>query len=489
MLIARDRYGIKPLYYNICGDSFRFGSEQRAICALEGQRREVDIEGLYEYFTFQNIFSGKTFLRGIHLLKPGHYIEISENNKTIEEKQYWDFCFKEPENKIDEREYVEELQRLVQQAVRRQCISDVEIGSYLSGGIDSGTVCGLAVKELDKLKTFTCGFDMSSAEGLELGFDERETADRLSGLFGTQHYTVTLKSGDMERSLGPVVDSLEEQRVGQCYPNYYTAELASKFVKVVLSGCGGDELFGGYPWRYYQGTRSKSFDQYIDQYYKYWQRLANNKTLKEVFSPVRDKIEGVWTQEIFRNVFPERMKNPESQEDYVNLSLYFESKTFLHGLLVVEDKLSMRHGLETRLPLLDNDLVDFSIECPINMKLKNLKGIMNVNENDALEKWARHLKNEGDGKYLLRKAASKVMPKDVIWRKKQGFSAPDASWFKGKSMSFIKDSLYRKNAKIYDYLDHKVVTSLIDEHLSGKLNRRLLIWSLLSVNRWLEINT
>ena len=406
----------------------------------------------------------------------------------IREVQYWDFCFKEPDKKIDEREYIEEMQRLVHQAVRRQCISDVEVGCYLSGGIDSGTVSGLASREVDNLKTFTCGFDLSSAEGMELGFDERAVADKLSGIFGTQHYSVTLKSGDMERALSPVVESLEEQRVGQCYPNYYTAELASKFVKVVLSGCGGDELFGGYPWRYYRGTQSKDFNTYVDNYYQYWQRLANNKTLNRMFSPVKTQIKDVWTLDIFRGVFPDRMKNPETREDYINLSLYFEAKTFLHGLLVVEDKLSMRHGLETRLPLLDNDLVDFAMACPVKLKLQNLDNIMNVNENDALEKWANHLKAEGDGKYVMRRAASNVLPEDIVWRKKQGFSAPDASWFKGKSMGFVKDCLYSRNARIYEYIDYDVIQSLVDEHMQGKQNRRLLIWSLLSVNRWLDIN-
>ena len=149
----------------------------------------------------------------------------------------------------------------------RQLISDVELGSYLSGGMDSGTLTALASKELPYIKTFTSGFDLSSASGLELAFDEREKAEAMSAFYKTEHYEMVLKSGDMERILPKFSWHLEEPRVGQSYPNYYAAGLASKFVKVVLSGAGGDELFGGYPWRYYRAVKSIDFDHYIDQYY------------------------------------------------------------------------------------------------------------------------------------------------------------------------------------------------------------------------------
>jgi hypothetical protein len=154
----------------------------------------------------------------------------------------------------------------LRQAVSRQLLSDVEIGSYLSGGMDSGTLTALAATELPYIKTFTCGFDLSSATGVELGYDERVRAEAMSALFKTEHYEMVLKSGDMERCLDTVVQAIEEPRVGQSYPNYYVARLASKFVKVVLSGAGGDELFGGYPWRYYIGSDSKNFEQYINLY-------------------------------------------------------------------------------------------------------------------------------------------------------------------------------------------------------------------------------
>ena len=189
------------------------------------------------------------------------------------------------------------------QAVNRQLISDVELGAYLSGGMDSGSITAIASKQIKNLNSFTCGFDLSSASGIELGFDEREKAEAMSAIFKTEHYEMVLKAGDMERIMPKIAKHLEEPRVGQSYPNYYAAQLASKFVKVVLSGAGGDELFGGYPWRYYRGVKSKSFDEFIDAYYLYWQRLINNKELNRLFIPIRDDVSNVWTKDIFKNVF------------------------------------------------------------------------------------------------------------------------------------------------------------------------------------------
>ena len=186
----------------------------------------------------------------------------------------------------------------MQNAVKKQLVSDVELGSYLSGGMDSGTITALASRELPYIKTFTCGFDLSSASGIELSYDERVKAEAMSALFKTEHYEMVLKSGDMERCLERLAYHLEEPRVGQSYPNFYAAQLASKFVKVVLSGTGGDEIFGGYPWRYYRATRCDNFRDYIDKYYVFWQRLIDNKDIKNVFKPIWKEVD-MFGPEIF----------------------------------------------------------------------------------------------------------------------------------------------------------------------------------------------
>jgi asparagine synthase (glutamine-hydrolysing) len=279
---------------------------------------------------------------------------------------------------------------------------------------------------------------------------------------------------------------LEEPRIGQSYPNFYVAQLASRFVKVVLSGAGGDELFAGYPWRYYRAVVNADFDDYVDKYYEYWQRLLPNRTLKMLFQPIQHDVDHVWTRDIFRSVFKHNKDELTRPEDYVNHSLYFEAKTFLHGLLVVEDKLSMAHGLETRLPFLDNDLVDFAMRVPVRYKLADLASVVRLNENDPGPKAQNFFQRTNDGKLLLREAMKRHVPEEVTSRDKQGFSAPDASWFRGDSIAYVKRRLLGKNARIFDYIDRTTVHNLVNEHLNGQENRRLFIWSLLSVESWCE---
>jgi len=488
LLLARDRYGIKPLYYGLQGSLIAFGSEQKAILAIPEFRRSLDKEALLEYFTFQNIFTNKTLLNDIKLLPAGCYatLNVGKQQKELQLTQYWDFNFSEPKVKASDDEYREELDRLFKQAVNRQLVTDVELGSYLSGGIDSGSITAIAAQSYPYMKTFTCGFDLNSASGIELGFDERSKAEYMSYRFSTEHYEVVLKAGDMERIMPKLAWHLEEPRVGQSYPNYYAAKLASKFVKVVMSGTGGDELFGGYPWRYYRGVGNGDFEHYIDKYYDFWQRLIPNNQIKQVFAPIWKDVEHVWTRDIFRDVFKHHADKLYTNEDYVNHSLYFEAKTFLHGLLVVEDKLSMAHGLETRVPFLDNDLVDFAMQCPVHLKLNNLADVVRINENDAGSKINKYFQKTKDGKQILRDILGKYVPEDIAKAEKKGFSAPDASWFKGESMDFVQRTLLNRNARIYEVLDPHIVMPLVNQHMNGEQNRRLLIWSLLNVEAWLN---
>lgn len=486
LLLARDRYGIKPLYYARQGNVFAFGSEQKAITVQPQFSRKLNKPAMLEYFTFQNIFTDQTLLEDIHLLKAGHYATLSTQNLALSTHQYWDYRFREPDHPASKPEYVEELDRLFRQAVNRQLVSDVELGSYLSGGMDSGSITAIAAQSFPNLKTFTCGFDLSSASGIELSYDERPKAEAMSARFKTEHYEMVLKAGDMERCLPQLARHLEEPRVGQSYPNYYAAKLASKFVKVVLAGSGGDELFGGYPWRYYRTANSQNFDHYIDQYYLYWQRLVDNRQLKQMFAPVANEVSGVWTRDIFRDVFATHDNILDHPVDYINHSLYFEAKTFLHGLFVVEDKLSMAHSLETRVPFMDNDLVNFAMQCPVGMKLNNLDEVLKINENEPGDKQSQFFQRTNDGKQILRLMMSRHIPADITRAEKQGFSSPDASWFKGESIEFVKRTLLNGNPQIYDVLDRSAVEHLVEEHLEGRHNRRLLIWSLLNVEAWMK---
>jgi asparagine synthase (glutamine-hydrolysing) len=488
LFIARDRYGIKPLYYCFFNNTFLFASEQKALLVHPDLPREIDLEALMEYFTFQNLFTDKTLFRSVKLFPPGSWARVSteENPGELKPVKYWDYSFREPDHARSEGEYLEELDCLFRRAVKRQLVSDVDVGSYLSGGMDSGSITAISATELPYIKTFTCGFDLHSASGLEMAYDEREKAEFMSYVFKTEHYEMVLKAGDMERVLPQLAWHLEEPRVGQSYPNYYAAQLASKFVKVVLAGTGGDELFGGYPWRYYRAVVNEDFNQYLDKYYLYWQRLIPNKSIQRVFGPVWDQVKHVWTRDIFGGVFPPGSEKLTTPEDYVNQSLYFEAKTFLHGLLIVEDKLSMAHGLETRVPFLDNDLVDFAMQIPVKHKLQSLQDVVRLNENEPGPKTKKFFSKCRDGKLLLRKAMERHIPSEISEAVKQGFSAPDASWFRGESIDYLRRVIYDDHSRIYEFLDKKAVREMIDDHLQERCNRRLYIWSLLNFEWFLR---
>lgn len=487
LTLVRDRYGIKPLYVYWAGKTLLFGSEMKAMMAHPEFRRVPDYEGLYEYLTFQNFLSDRTLFKGVTLLPAATWMQVDMGGPASEKRyKWWDYSFGRDELQASEEECVEELDRLFSRAVRRQLVSDVDVGAYLSGGMDSGSITAIAARSIPYIKSFTCGFDLNSASGIELNYDERESAEYMSYLFRTEHYEMVLKSGDMERVIPRLVHHLEEPRVGQSYPNFYVAQLAGKFVKVVLSGTGGDELFAGYPWRYYRAAVNGGFDSYVDKYYGFWQRLLNRDEARSVLAPVWGEVRHLNPKELFREVLSGAGMTPRTPEDYINLSLYFEAKTFLHGLLVVEDKLSMAHSLETRVPFLDNDLVDFAMRVPVKYKLRDLGEVSRLNENDPGPKAHKYFQKTRDGKILLRKAMDRYIPEKITNMIKQGFSAPDASWFKGDSIDYVRRVIQNRDSCLYEFLDFDAVTSLADQHLRGEKNRRLLIWSFLSLANWCD---
>ena len=483
LFLARDRYGIKPLYIYNSNNIFAFASEQKALLAHPEIIGELDKEGFVEYLSFQNFITTKTLLKNIEILNAGSFQIYNIDTTHKVNHKYWEFDFQEPQFTVTENDYISELSLLVRNAVNRQLVSDVEIGSYLSGGVDSAAITSLATEKLGNLKTFTCGFDMASASGIELNFDERATAEIISGILGTEQYEVVLKSGDMERCFDKLTYHLEEPRVGQSYPNYYASKLASKFVKVVLSGVGGDELFAGYPWRYFV---SQSADNYTDNYFDYWNRLIPSSEINKLLDSIEIKDLMDYPKEVFMDKLGH--EKPKSSEDMVNRSLTFEAQTFLHGLLVVEDKISMSHGLESRVPFLDNELVDFAMQCPVNLKLSNIHSRVKINENDPDSKKAKYFNQTNDGKKILRKSLGGVLPENIINLKKQGFSAPDASWFKGSSIDFVKNQILNPRNRIFNILNYEQVESTLSIHFEGIENRRLFIWSILSLNNYFERN-
>jgi asparagine synthase (glutamine-hydrolysing) len=485
LFLARDRYGIKPLYYFSTSMVFLFGSEIKALLSHPSVSARVCHAALSEYFTFQNIFSDLTLFDGVRLLPAGCTLQVdSAAPDPMVQRRYWQYESSATSGVMTMEDAADEVYQRFERAVTRQLVSDVPVGAYLSGGMDSASIVSVATRDHPRLMTFTQGFDLSSASGLELSFDERRSAEFMSNLLKTEHYEMVTHAGDMEWVLPRLIWHLEDLRVGQCYPNFYVARLASRFVKVVLSGAGGDELFGGYPWRYYRGFNSTGRDSFLTRYYQFWQRIVSDEEAPFLFAPdVRRGISVRTPFDVFRSVFDEWHGDFRTNEDYLNASLYFEFKTFLHGLLVVEDKLSMAHGLETRVPFLDDDLVAFVTHMPSSLKLRAAPAHVTVDENVPGKRRLYEMQTN-DGKMVLRQAMARLIPSEVTERAKQGFSAPDASWFRGESIEYIKNLLGNRHARVYEYLQPDFVRAKLDEHTSGQANHRLFIWSLLSFEWW-----
>ncbi|MBN2231194.1 MAG: asparagine synthase (glutamine-hydrolyzing) [Deltaproteobacteria bacterium] len=485
--LIRDRYGVKPLYWTRIGKTLIFGSEIKAILKHPAVSVELNFDALNEYFTFQNLFRYHTLFRGINQLQAASIRSISEREPEFTRQTWWDYDFTRRDELLDFQTAKEETARLFYQAVTRQLVSDVPVGSYLSGGMDSGSIVGVAAESIPRLATFTCGFDMSEVTGVEANYDERREAEYIACHFKTEHYQQVVNSSDISWALPRLVWHLEDLRLGMSYPNFYVSRLASRFVKVCLSGAGGDELYAGYPWRYYRVFNAIGRDDYLRQYYAYWQRLVPDHERSQLFTDdVNRRIRETDTFRTFSRVFTfNRRLHYDSPEEHIANSLYFEIKTFLAGLLIVGDKLSMAHGLEERVPFLDNDLVDFAQRISIRHKLADLEHIMRVDEN--VPRKLRRYQSCADGKNVLRQAMAGILPTVVTERRKQGFSAPDESWYRGESLAYVKETLLNKRAAYRDFLNPQYVARIIDEHVAGRANHRLMLWSFLCFEWWCKL--
>lgn len=489
LYLSRDRYGIKPLYYWLNGKTILFSSEIKAFMAHPEFKVEVNHEALNEYFTFQNLFSFQTLFKGVIMLPPANTVKVDVTNvKGIKHHSWWNYDFSQPDERISFEDAKEETNRLLKKAVEKQMIADVPVGSYLSGGMDSGSLTAIASQHVKRLTTFTCGFDMSSVTGVEANYDERRDAELMANYFKTEHYEQVINAGDLAWSIPRVVWHLEDLRVGMSYPNYYISRLASKFVKVCLQGTGGDELYGGYPWRYYRVHQSLDQKSFFNNYYGFWQRLVPDEQKSQLFTKeTYSKMTMGKPREIFERVFTFNDKLKYSTpEEHINNSLYFEIKTFLPGLLLVGDKLAMANGLEERFPFLDNDLVNFAQKIPIRHKLGNLEQMKRLDEN-AIGNKKKAYQEFDDGKNVLRKAMMEFLPESIINRKKQGFSAPDESWYRGENADYIKELLLNKKTVSAEYIDPKFIERTIDEHINQRINHRLLIWSLMNFEWWCRL--
>jgi asparagine synthase (glutamine-hydrolysing) len=482
LFIARDRAGKKPLYYSITPNgTFVFGSELKALLEHPDVEREIDSQALDAYFTLGYVPDPLSIFRNVHKLPPGHYLTFTNGQVTV--KQYWDFEFQpnKPQNKDD---YLHELRALLDESVGLRLISDVPLGAFLSGGIDSSTVVGLMARHMDQpVKTFSIGFHEDSYNELKYA---RLTAQK----FGTDHHEffVTPEICDVVDELAwhfdePFADS-------SAIPTYMVSKLARDHVTVVLSGDGGDELFAGYT-RYAVERKRGGFERLPKPMrervmrplserlpHAAWGRnylhnvsldpIARYLDSVSVFTSLNRK--SLYTSDFSAKLGPggyvgglfyDLVGNVRN-DDEVDRLLYLDSKTYLPGdILTKVDRMSMAVSLEARAPLLDHKLIEFVTRIPSSLKLSGL-----------------------ETKHILKQAVKDLVPAEILNRPKQGFGVPIQEWINQQLRARIRDTLSEARTRQRGYVDSHYVDVLLNEHERGRRDHSMGLWALLMFEIW-----
>ncbi|MFL5926215.1 MAG: asparagine synthase (glutamine-hydrolyzing) [Gaiellaceae bacterium] len=487
LFCARDRFGIKPLYYTVVDGTFICASEAKALLPFLPSI-ETDLEGLRDYLTFQFCLAGKTLFKGVHELLPGHTLTVQ--NGVVRTERYWEVHY-EPDFEHTERYFVDRLQELLGESVALHLRADVPVGSYLSGGLDSSIVASLAAGSVgSEFRAFTGRFE----DGPD--YDETPYARELAEWRDFELHETSIGVGDFVDSIHKVIYHLDYPVAGPgSFPQYVVSRLARDHMKVVLGGQGGDEVFGGYA-RYLLAYFEQCIKSAIDGtmhngnfVVTYESIIPNLETLRE-YKPLMQEFwrEGLFADlderyfrlidrapglrgvvewsvlgdydpfESFRSIF--RAENV-GKESYFDAMTHFDFKTLLPALLQVEDRVSMAHGLESRVPFLDHEVVEFAASFPADVKFRN-----------------------GELKHALKRAAHDVLPPAIRDRKdKMGFPVPLGEWMRDGLSNFLRDIFASKAARDRPYLDPRFdAGSLIESE--GKFSRNL--WGLLSLELWQE---
>ena len=485
--IARDHFGIKPFYFHQSEDSFIFASEIKALLAHPEVPCERDMDGIYEYLTFQMVLNGHSMFKDIQKLPPAHFMVVKEG-KVVEQKEYWSVHYAINEEK-DEDRFADELLVLLESSLSIQTRSDVPVGAYLSGGLDSSIVATLAAKNyFGTFKTFTGGF----SDGAE--YDETRYAKLISKHISSEHHEIFPEPRDFTDNFEKLVYHMDEPAAGPgLFPQYMVSKKASEHVKVVLGGQGGDEIYGGYA-RYAvayleqclkgsimetqeEGSHVVTLSSIIPNMpmLKQYLPLMRKQFSKGLFEPMDKRyysmidrspnldrlydgafLSGRDEEKIFEN-FSGVFNNPETKS-YFNKMTYYDMKTLLPALLQVEDRVSMAVSLESRVPLLDKRIIELATQMPPTMKFAG-----------------------GKTKAMLLKAVENILPKEIVQRKdKMGFPTPFNLWMKGPLKEFVLDIMTSQAAKERGLFK----TADIDKMINNNDSFGRELWGALNLEVW-----
>ena len=487
LFCARDRLGIKPFYYYFDGRLFAFASEIKALLEHPSIHASIEESSLPEALGFGYVSSDRTLFRGIRKLMPGHHMTISVDGERLQQRieRYWDVPFtSEPETRSDES-WIQEFRARLEETVRMRLMSDVPLGVFLSGGLDSSAIAALTTRMVPgPLKTFSVGYD-------EQQYSELGWASQVAQHISSQHHEVRVGMADFFNALPKLVWHEDEPITWPSSVSlYFVSELASRHVKVVLTGEGSDELFAGYA-RY----KHYLFNQRWLPYYRVApapvrERIRNavasstllsakvRRKLQHTFVGLEDTLPALLLDN-FYCAFPERAQrgllrkapgdlyssylsywdNASGAEPLQRL-LYADQKTYLVELLMKQDQMSMATSIESRVPLLDHTFVEFAARVPAHLKLR------------------------GTGKYIVKKAVEDILPHDIIYRRKMGFPTPLRQWLREENADGLYDLLRNPNGILAEYVRRDALETLIADHLSGLHDCTDRLWRLMNLQIW-----
>lgn len=488
LFLARDRLGKKPLYYYHAGAHFAFASEIKALMPLPMFERKIRYDAVKDFFAYQYIPDPKTVYENLHKLPPGHWLKTDGNK--VEIRQYWDVSFA-PLAGRSQAEIEEGLYQLIDDAVKLRMISDVPLGAFLSGGVDSSAIVGLmAGHSSQPVTTCSIGFDSKR-------FDEVVFAKQVATQFGTDHHEFTVKE-NVAANLESIARFFDEPFADPSFvPTYFVSQLARQKVTVALAGDGGDENFAGYS-KYHTdaienrlrgmfpasirhalfpllarmagqvphsvgrkgqsllGTLALDSDRafFLTNCFfsrPLWDRLVTGKLRSET----REYDPAEITLQHYRSA---------QADDHLARILYTDIKTYLPGdILVKVDRMSMANSLETRAPLLDYRVVEYAAAIPSALKL--------------------HGKEK---KYILKNTFSRLLPDDILYRKKMGFSVPLADWLRGEIREVSERMFQSPESALFDYFDQDLLSKMWNTHLSGNNQYTQELWTILAFGLWWE---
>jgi len=487
LLLARDRLGIKPLFYTVSDGSLLFASEIKSILQDRTVKREVNLHALHNFLSLNYIPHPDTIFKGIYKLPPGHTLTCDGEGR-IKIREYWDVKFGQSPESADS--YAEELREKLKESVRLRLLSDVPLGVLLSGGIDSSSIAALMSSLVDEpIKTFSIGFE-------EKSFNELEYARIVANMYGTDHHEMIVKPNAVELLPKLVWHFDEPFADSSAIPTYLVSKMAREHVKVVLSGEGGDEVFAGYEtYAAYRAaelysriprlirkkfirpfvhslpasTKKVSFDYkakiFVDgddfspeRRHYWWKLIFSEDAKKQLYS------QEMLSDNIFDDSFGEFAKYFDRTDavDMLNRILYVDTKVYLaNDILVKSDRSSMANSLELRVPMLDHNVVEFAASIPPELKLNGFQK-----------------------KYILKKAMEPLLPKKILYRKKKGFSIPAPSWLRNELKEMVLDVLSPAQLKRTGFFNPEYVKELLNQHFHGVKDNSRPIWGLLTFMLW-----